>query len=67
MTRYMTKTEFKSRWESNETGGGITWNDIAECAKAWGLFYNPRIADMYKVRLAVLKAAKTNDWEEYNI
>lgn len=28
----MTKEEFKVRWESNENGGGITFNDIANCA-----------------------------------
>lgn len=31
----MTKDEFKARWESNEDGGGINFDDIAECAKAW--------------------------------
>lgn len=37
----MTKEEFKNRWESDETGGGITFHDIAECAKQWGLCKNP--------------------------
>lgn len=32
----MTKEEFKTRWESNDEGGDITCNDIAECAKAKG-------------------------------
>jgi hypothetical protein len=31
----MTKDEFKNRWCSNDEGGGITWEDIAECAGAW--------------------------------
>ncbi len=27
----MTKEEFKRRWESDENGGGITYEDIATC------------------------------------
>lgn len=61
----MTKSEFKKRWERDENGGGITFDDIAECAKAWGLFATPRIVQIEKVLYAVLKAAKTNDCEEY--
>jgi hypothetical protein len=62
----MTKQEFKARWESNDEGGGINFDDIAECAKAWGLFRTPRIARIGAVRYQVLKAADVEDAESYN-
>ena len=61
----MTKQEFKARWESNDEGGGINFDDIADCAKAWGLFNTPRIARIDRVRYQVLKAAGTEDAEEF--
>ncbi len=61
----MTKAEFKARWESGEDGGGICFNDIADCAKAWGIAGTPRICPIDKIRYQVLKAAGTNDAEEY--
>jgi hypothetical protein len=61
----MTKDEFKKRWESNDDGGGITYDDIADCAKAWGLFRTPRTSQIDVVRYRVLKAANTVDAEEY--
>lgn len=61
----MTKEEFKKRWESNDSGGGITFDDLAECAKEWHIFTTPRIHDMYVVRYEVLKAAGTNDAENF--
>lgn len=57
----MTKAEFKKRWDSNKNGGGITVDDIADCAKEWGLFSKPRINPMQRVIDAVLKAAKVKD------
>ena len=60
----MTKEEFKRRWESDD-GGGITFDDIATCAKDWGLFSTPRTARMDLVRYRVLVAASTTDAEEY--
>lgn len=63
----MTKDEFKQRWESDDNGGGgITFDDIANCAKSWGLFSTPRIHQIDRVLYAVLKAAGTNDAEEFN-
>lgn len=62
----MTKVEFKKRWESNDDGGGITNDDIATCAKSWGLFSSPRTASLLLVRYRVLVAANTVDAEEYN-
>lgn len=61
----MTRTEFKSRWESGEDGGGITFDDIAECAKSWGLISTPRIRQIEHVRYVVLKAAGTNDADDF--
>ena len=61
----MTKEEFKIRWESNDSGGGITFDDIADCAKAWGLYSRPKTAEIGCVRYEVLKAANTVDAEEF--
>lgn len=61
----MTKQQFKSRWESDDNGGGITFDDIADCAKAWGLFSTPRTCRIDLVRYRVLKAAGTVDAEEF--
>ena len=61
----MTKDEFKQRWESNDNGGGITFDDIADCAVAWGLFRTPRTSRIDVVRYRVLKTANTVDAEEY--
>lgn len=62
----MTKQEFKARWESNDQGGGITFDDIAECAVAWGIISTPRIWSLNDIRYAVLKAANTVDSEDFN-
>lgn len=61
----MTKEEFKQRWESDDEGGGIDFDDIADCAKAWGLFRTPRISRIDLVRYRVLVAAGTVDAEEF--
>jgi len=53
----LTKAEFKKRWDSDSTGGGITMDDIAECAKEWGLFPAPKVRPAYEVLEAVCKAA----------
>lgn len=60
------KKEFKKRWESNDNGGGITYEDIANCYKQWGLGSSPKAKPMYTVRYHVLIAANTNDAEEFN-
>ena len=62
----MTKTEFKKLWESNEDGGGITFDDIADCATAWGLHQRPKTCQIDRVRYNVLRAAGVSDAEEYN-
>lgn len=61
----MTKQEFKRRWESNDSGGGITFNDIAACAVSWGVTQNPRTQPIELVRYRVLKSAGTVDAEEF--
>lgn len=61
----MTKEEFKRRWEKDERGDGISFNDIAKCAEEWGLFAFPRMMQMDQVRYAVLRAAGTVDAEDF--
>ncbi len=53
----MTKQEFKKRWESNDEGGGITFEDIADCAKEWGISRTPRISPILEIKDMVLKEA----------
>ena len=62
----MNKEEFKKRWESDDVGGGIDFDDVADCAEAWGLFRSPRTAQINKVLYRVLKEAGTVDAESYN-
>lgn len=62
----MTRQEFKDRWESNSKGGGITFDDIAACAKSWGLSASPKTSPIETIRYIVLKSAGTNDCEEFN-
>lgn len=62
----MTKDDFKTKWESDDDGGGITFNDVAACAQEWGLFSKPKTQDIRGVLYAVLKAAGTIDAEAYN-
>ena len=61
-----TKEEFKRLWEANDDGSGITFNDIADCAVAWGISRQPKIHPIREIRYQVLKAAEVNDAEEYN-
>lgn len=53
----MTKEEFRRRWDGSPDGGGITFDDIAECAIEWGLFSRPRVYRMEVVANAVTLAA----------
>jgi len=61
----MTIQKFKTRWESDGFGGGITYEDIAKCAKAWGLFQRPMKCDIRLVTYRVLKHADCKDAEYY--
>jgi hypothetical protein len=62
----MTKEEFKARWDGDDSGGGINFDDIAECAVAWKLFSRPKTCRIDVVKYRVLKAAGTVDAEAYN-
>jgi len=53
----MTKEEFKKRWESNDSGGGITVDDCADCYIEWGLGTQPRCKPVKEVIALVVKAA----------
>lgn len=61
----MTKSEFKNRWESDENGGGITFDDIAKCAEDWGIARYPRTRPINVIRYQVLKVADVYDAEEF--
>lgn len=62
-----TKEKFKELWEANEWGSSITYDDIADCAVAWGISEGPRILPIDgDLAYRVLKAAQVNDAEEYN-
>ena len=61
----MAKQEFKKRWESDDAGGGISFEDVANCAKAWGIASYPRTMRLELIRYLVLKAAGVKDAEEY--
>ena len=52
-----TKEKFKELWESGEDGGGITNDDCADCAIAWGVCSKPRIKPINYVVELVVKAA----------
>lgn len=59
----MTKEEFKARWEKDDNGDGITYEDIANCAVKWRLCSKPRIMQIDRVRKMVLKAAGVKEEE----
>lgn len=61
----MTREQFKARWESDDNGGGITFDDMAKCAESWGIAKRPRIMPILTVRYMVLKAAGVIDAEDY--
>ena len=61
----MTKKEFKTRWESNDAGGGINYEDIADCAVAWGISRTPKTRRIDVIRYQVLEAAGVVDADEY--
>ena len=51
----MTEQEFIDRWNSDAEGGGITLDDVADCAQKWGLVQRPRIRPVDYVLGIVLK------------
>lgn len=65
MTVIMIKEQFRQRWESNDRGGNINFDDIANCAKAWRVCSSPKTNPIELVRYQVLLAAQTIDCENY--
>ena len=63
----MTKAEFKQKWESDKDGGGITYEEVADCAIQWGLYVNPTMEYMTRVTYAVLCAARVKNAEDWNL
>ena len=59
----MTKEEFKKRWSAPNCD--ITFADIADCAKEWGLHGKPKCFPIDAVRYSVLVAAGCEDAEDY--
>ena len=53
----LTKEQFKELWESNDEGGGITFKDITDCAKAWGISDRPTIKSIDSILNQVLLVA----------
>ena len=47
-------------------GSGITFDDIADRAKEWGLFEDPKCCNIFLVMHEVLKEAKCVDAEKFN-
>ena len=63
----MTKEEFKKRWEKDETGDGITNEEVAKCYIEWGLGSSPYTKPINYVIWRVCESANTNDkdfWHE---
>lgn len=59
-----TKEEFKRLWELDDNGGGLTFDDVADCAQAWGVVNRPRTKQISFVMEATLKAAGCLDEED---
>ena len=57
----MTREEFKRRWESDEAGGGITNEDIEQCAYAWKIAKKSDGYSRPQLIALVTAAAKTAD------
>lgn len=66
MDNVLSKRQFKKKWESDDDGGGITFEHIAACFTRWGLGAAPKTLPMDLVVFAVLKAAKTVDAADFD-
>ena len=58
----LTKEEFKRLWDTE--GCCILFRDVADCAKAWGLYSRPMCADIKEVRYRVCEAAGVENMPE---
>lgn len=65
MPNLLTKTKFKTRWESGPSGGGITFDEVADCAIAWGISSRPKTQAMGLVLYKVLLAAGVKGAKKY--
>lgn len=61
-----TKEKFIELWNKDKNGGGLTFDDVADCAKQWGLCSNPRIKVMDEILSLVLKECNIKYEEEKN-
>lgn len=61
----LTKEAFKKRWESDDNGGGLTYDDAADCAVAWGITSQPKTKPMNDILYRVLIAAGVDDAEDF--
>lgn len=59
--RAMTKEEFAARWDSDDSGGGITFDEVADCAKSWGLFGQPKSMEIERVLKRVVESSGAKD------
>lgn len=59
--RAMTKEEFAARWDSDDSGGGITFDEVADCAKSWGLFGQPKSMEIEHVLKRVVESSGAKD------
>lgn len=59
-----TKEQFKDLWYDDALV--VTYDDIANCAVAWGVSSSPRTSGINTIRYLVLKAANIEEAEEYN-
>jgi len=57
----MTKEDFAERWDSDDDGGGITFDDIAKCAEDWGLYERPKTHNINEVLKKVVEASGASD------
>lgn len=61
----MTKREFKERWESDDIDDGITFEEVANCSRDWGIISHPETVKRDVVLYLVLREAEIPDLEEY--
>lgn len=57
----MTKEEFARRWDSGDDGGGITFDDIAQCAIEWHITPHPKSMPVDDVARKVVAASGAKD------
>ena len=61
----MTKEEFNIRWEYDDLGDGLIWEDVKNCYIEWKLDSTFETKPKSYILYMVLKAANTTDAENY--